>query len=796
MKQYYVPKAEYKRWKKDLSEKGILFLYGKVGSGKTTQASYFAEKNYGHHLYLSTKEENFLAEAEKFLHKKEKAGCLLLLDDIHLLKDTKQQKRLFELLIAHIHKESFIPIILLSRGSFPSYLSALKMTNMLEVVSADTLALPEEFIENQMGEDSKNWEVHSRELEEALEIALDFSQGNPVAYRTFYQHWRENPNQGKLAKEKSQKDFLHYLDHFVFSTWEEREQEMAMKLAAFPKLTEDGISYVFQCNPTELVDSLNQNYYFIQHETETNYSINPIFQSFLLHKFSTCGEIRQKKVYCQIGAFYEKERELEFALLVYHKAKYWEKIIEILIVMSENAAGCHFARVADQYMDDIPEEYDVGNPALLGAKIMLFSYKMQSEEFDVHLEKLRFLAHNETNLVIQKEAQYIYMRTLIASPLVSGQKLMANLKEINSFTSQNKEVLRNIMPTGNYPSLVSGGIDLTDLIPVHTLAYPFLKRMMETRLGIEGFGVSDGSMGEMYYEQNKLSKAMTYLTKALSEANLKGSLRVQYAVTVIMAKLMIAEGQSDASKTTIENMYQKATKQSFYELLPNISASLVLVDLLKQEQSNIDFWMEKSAPDEHETFYITDRFQLFAKSKVYVSQHRYMEALFILDLLEHYGRKFKRSYFLTETLILRSIVLYRLGEPWETHLFEAVSFLGQYHCVRVFADFGKALLPLWQEVNWESIGKKKFIEAVETELEQMAKYYPLFLPEKKETATLTPKEIEVLTLVAEGQNNSQIAENICASVSTVKYHLSNINQKLEAENRIAAVKEAKERRLI
>ncbi len=61
---------------------------------------------------------------------------------------------------------------------------------------------------------------------------------------------------------------------------------------------------------------------------------------------------------------------------------------------------------------------------------------------------------------------------------------------------------------------------------------------------------------------------------------------------------------------------------------------------------------------------------------------------------------------------------------------------------------------------------------------------------------LTEREREVLALMAEGLNNSQIAEGLVVSRSTVKFHVSSILSKLRVSNRTEAVVLALQQRLV
>lgn len=61
---------------------------------------------------------------------------------------------------------------------------------------------------------------------------------------------------------------------------------------------------------------------------------------------------------------------------------------------------------------------------------------------------------------------------------------------------------------------------------------------------------------------------------------------------------------------------------------------------------------------------------------------------------------------------------------------------------------------------------------------------------------LSPRELEVLALVAKGATNADIARTLTLSLSTVGFHISNIIGKLGASNRTEAVSIARRYRLI
>ncbi len=67
---------------------------------------------------------------------------------------------------------------------------------------------------------------------------------------------------------------------------------------------------------------------------------------------------------------------------------------------------------------------------------------------------------------------------------------------------------------------------------------------------------------------------------------------------------------------------------------------------------------------------------------------------------------------------------------------------------------------------------------------------------KRESLGITPRELEILELIAQGLSTREIAERVHVSENTVKTHSSRVFAKLGARRRTQAVQRGKEHRLI
>jgi DNA-binding NarL/FixJ family response regulator len=101
---------------------------------------------------------------------------------------------------------------------------------------------------------------------------------------------------------------------------------------------------------------------------------------------------------------------------------------------------------------------------------------------------------------------------------------------------------------------------------------------------------------------------------------------------------------------------------------------------------------------------------------------------------------------------------------------------------------------LYEAIRAAARGEYFLLPSITTKvMEEFARLSEL-VPEPVEPAadTLSVRELEILTLVATGASNKEIASNLVIAEGTVKNHLTNILSKLGVKDRVQAVLKAKE----
>ncbi len=112
--------------------------------------------------------------------------------------------------------------------------------------------------------------------------------------------------------------------------------------------------------------------------------------------------------------------------------------------------------------------------------------------------------------------------------------------------------------------------------------------------------------------------------------------------------------------------------------------------------------------------------------------------------------------------------------------------MGDTTSAREHAEIAGYLARQLHSVTW--IGK---VEALLQELKPEAS--PPFKSTKlPDGEVLSPRELEILQLLKSALNGPEIADRLIVSLNTVRFHTKNIYQKLGVNNRLEAIRRAKE----
>jgi LuxR family maltose regulon positive regulatory protein len=162
---------------------------------------------------------------------------------------------------------------------------------------------------------------------------------------------------------------------------------------------------------------------------------------------------------------------------------------------------------------------------------------------------------------------------------------------------------------------------------------------------------------------------------------------------------------------------------------------------------------------------------------------------------------------------LQALAYQALGDSPQAmeRLEQALSLAEPENYIRIFIDEGAPMAELLGRMKDEGGRRKEYIRKLLLAFEkseegrvtggggvktEIPPFHPSSLIPHPLVEPLTPRELEVLQLMAAGQSNQEIARALVVSVGTVKKHLSNIFGKLDATSRTQAVARAREFQLL
>ncbi|MFZ5820789.1 MAG: LuxR C-terminal-related transcriptional regulator [Chloroflexota bacterium] len=305
------------------------------------------------------------------------------------------------------------------------------------------------------------------------------------------------------------------------------------------------------------------------------------------------------------------------------------------------------------------------------------------------------------------------------------------------------------------------------------------------------------SYAELLREQNRFDQAIRYAEQGIAYCQVWQPVASMDG-HISLARLLAAQGRWDEAYARLETAMQLAeTNVSILDdtfiAIQLARLSLLQGDLARATQVIQAYGLEKPLD---ETYYhlweLSQLVLLRAKTLALPSDPGPAPAVAeALSTLMAGSERRERMTPTIEALVLRAYALHAAGRHAEAaaDLSRALTLGAQGGYVRIFADEGKSLLHLLQQYRPQIHAPHSYFDQMLAILRRELDT-PSLQPANLQPATdmpLTRRELDILTLLAAGKSNQEIAAERVLSLNTVKKHVANILGKLGAANRTQAV---------
>jgi LuxR family maltose regulon positive regulatory protein len=330
----------------------------------------------------------------------------------------------------------------------------------------------------------------------------------------------------------------------------------------------------------------------------------------------------------------------------------------------------------------------------------------------------------------------------------------------------------------------------------------------------------------LMYEWNRLDEAAIYTERVLlvyeQEGQQDGMLSL---IAMLRAKIALALGRTDEFQQRLREldemiatgliqplMLEDAHAQQAHLALYAGQAEKAL-RWAREHRLSLDSQMDRRMDQEHFFLYMTLARVLIAQLRGEQDSRVLSDVLNLLDSWRRFNEQRGFNGLLIEVLMLKALALDaggKLQQALQT-LDRALVLAEAEGYLRLFADEGQPMARLLAGLaSFPRKAGAASLAYIQTLL-AVTKKNGAFLSDEVLPATpgpalalqtsllvepLTPREQEVLTLLASGASNQAIAGTLIITPNTAKRHVKHILNKLGAANRVQAVVRARELRLL
>jgi LuxR family maltose regulon positive regulatory protein len=339
---------------------------------------------------------------------------------------------------------------------------------------------------------------------------------------------------------------------------------------------------------------------------------------------------------------------------------------------------------------------------------------------------------------------------------------------------------------------------------------------LQTLVNIAAYYVG---MGDLLRERNDLASAESYLLRGMDY--IRGTLTVDAHVVwrgyLAEARLQQTIGDTRNALATLGQFEQLAHKRDYFPtLIRRAAAARARLWLIQGDLDAATRWMQQSGLHQDDAVSFPRESEYVTLARLLIAQGRAEAALGVLDRLLAGAEQGQRMHSVIDILTARALAQQAQGQPHAalTSLERALAFAAPEGYVRAFVDEGEPIVALLAQIaRGESLvapyaasllaafpnqkaTRRQGVEELASSHDSVFSLFPGLQASLALAEPLSPRELEILQLIADGHSNQAIADRLIVAVSTVKKHINNMFGKLDVQSRTQALLRARELNLL
>lgn len=711
------------------------------------------------------------------------APVVAVVDDYHLV-DCPRTAELITLLAAE--RTTNLHIVLLARETPTLPVTDLVGRSLCHLIGQEALRLTDE-------ETAAYFALLGQPADpDTLRRAHDWTGG---WISGLYLLWRGMSNGLPMGRGE---DLNQLLETGVYHAYDRETRDFLIKLAQLDAVTPEQAIYVFDDPDAgkKILKLASGNAFISYHAPIAAYRLTDLLRDFLLEKGRLAG-LDPKPIWRRAGEwFLTRENSLPAYDYLYRGGDTETILKDLERVDAQDLRFAQFPqihRIFEGLPDDTAFRYPIATLRHVRIKALTSPPSARGElerllgEMEAHFLRAEDISQEERTRVLGE-----IHNTWVFTAFNDVRAMVAHARQaVEYFGERHSCVVRSDAEfTFGAPQLLycyhtEGGAlrERAEFISTH---FHILSQAADNC----GAGSEPLALAELALETGDFEKVTLYAPKAIWLSRLHKQTSVEICAAFALARLALIRGKFAEGEALLKDLAQEVARQGSGVLNTAMTLCLAYLNSCYGRVDEIPQWLRENDMGSGDFMFQGMAFPYLVSTRAVLLTGDFVR---LEVLCEEYEKKFalyqNRLGFIHNSICSATAKVNLYGaEAACRELEKALLLAAPDNIVMPFGENALGLIPLLHKLRACKRIPQDFLKRV-TDCCEL--YYSRIVGLLPSEISLTQREIEILRMLAKGMKHGDIAATLYISVPTVRYHVQNVYQKLEVNNKISAIQKAR-----